>query len=128
MEKYYTPVKEEFHIGFEYEAKPKGSEFVGYLHFTWQGENSLQALFHTSSIIVKHLDREDIESFGFNTEDNGTCYNKQDGFTLYGIYPWEWEKGIKNAYKITIENDDVFIGIIKSKSELKRLLIQLGIK
>jgi hypothetical protein len=72
---------------------------------------------------VKRLDREDIESFDFTTEDNGECYNRQDGFTLFGIYPWEKE----NEYKICIETKTVFLGVINNKSELKRILRQTGI-
>lgn len=137
--KYYTPEIEEFHVGFEYEQCPFKVEdskkdkwsvvrkFVypdGVHNYTKiHGIEALELPIKEQCVRVKYLDREDIESLGYHTEDNGECYNKSEGFTLVGLYPWEKP----NEYKITIELNDVFLGIIKNKSELKRLLKQLGI-
>jgi hypothetical protein len=76
---------------------------------------------------IKYLDREDIESCGFDTEDNGECYCMIDMFDLYGLYPWEWDKGIKNQYKIILNGETLYRGIIKNISELKVLLKQLNV-
>jgi len=76
---------------------------------------------------IKYLDREDIESCGFDTEDNGECYCMIDMFDLYGLYPWEWDKGIKNQYKIILNGKTLYRGIIKNISELKVLLKQLNL-
>lgn len=136
MDKYYIPELEEFHHGFEYERWLNSAytpekynkeifEFVdkddiwdddvtNMLAYSYSGGDGLR---------VKYLDREDIESLGWDTDDNGQCYNKTSGFTLYGLYPWE----DINEYKITIEMDTVFLGIIKNKSELIKLLKQLNI-
>ena len=76
---------------------------------------------------IKYLDREDIESCGFDTEDNGECYCMIDMFDLYGLYPWEWDKGIENQYKIILNGETLYRGIIKNISELKVLLKQLNV-
>ena len=153
MEKYYTPELEEFHVGFEYEHLAKG-----YLWFlnglgpkdTWMKEtfsggagqdgesevHELDALIEDKAVRVKHLDREDIESFGFkrsNLRDNifleecdewnhrpAECIgiNFNEGFDHIMIF--FVEKGGKIKHGQTI-----FAGKLNNKSELKRLLKQL---
>jgi hypothetical protein len=73
-------------------------------------------------IKFKYLDREDIESLGFNTEDNGTCYNIKKGFDIYGLYPLE-----DNLIEICKFTNTLFKGMVKNKSELKRILKILNI-
>lgn len=131
--KYYTPDITEFHSGFEYEIRfiDEDDNFkwawqkLSYeLDGSWKNtEEDLQEEIDCGRFRVKYLDREDIESFGFTTEDNGECYNLQEEHVLYGLYPWERD----NEYKITIDSNAVFLGIIKNKSELKKLLTQLDI-
>jgi hypothetical protein len=155
--KYYTPKIEEFHVGFEYEfhamttggmdivdfsqTPPKTISSVKPMNKFWvQSEihvddfglisrslEKIKELLESDQIRVKYLDRDDIESCSFNTEDNGECYNKTNAFDIYGLYPWEWDKGIQNQYKIILNGDTLFLGIIKNKSELKVLLKQLNI-
>lgn len=129
MIKYYTPTLEEFHVGFEYEyLEPvnnqgyvKGEIFSGNdIDDTWSERRYRK-------LRVKYLDKEGIESFGFNTEDNGECYNKSIGWMIIGIYPWEDINDKPNEYKISVDMNIVFHGIIKNKSELKKLLKQLNI-
>jgi hypothetical protein len=122
---YYTPTIEEFHIGFEYEWLDENKMWIKSF---CPEEISVEGFDEqTYGLRVKYLDREDIESLGFNTEDNGECYNKTNAFDIYGLYPWEWNKGIQNQYKIILNGDTLFLGIIKNKSELKVLLKQLNI-
>jgi hypothetical protein len=144
--KYYTPSIEEFHVGFEYEELRIITE--GYIETTEDcdfTENTEGATWTstTFNIIqesdwedlkyrfryekynkayhrVKYLDKEDIESLGFKyimTSYNG--YYKKDNIEL----------GVAYDKRIQIKTDEgfVFLGIIKNKSELKRLLNQLGI-
>ena len=120
MSKYYTPKIEEFHVGFECEYQNIENAVWGL--FKHPNLDSLPLDHELECIRVKYLDREDIESLGFNTEDNGECYNLQIGFDLYGIYPWE-----SNKIHIIKDMKTLFEGIIKNKSELKKLLIQLSI-
>ena len=127
-EKYYTPKIEEFYIGFKYEIMSMENAQWG--SYTLKDGNDLITLImrDQDERRVKYLDREDIESFGFHTEDNGECYNKSIGWMIIGIYPWSDINGKDHEYKISIDMNTIFHGIIKNKSELQRLLSQLNIK
>jgi len=137
--KYYTPTIDDFHVGFECEMKNSSDPiYFDWEHCTFKDDFSnelsedycfeyLRTDLKEENIRVKYLDRDDIESCSFNTEDNGECYNKTNAFDIYGLYPWEWDKGIQNQYKIILNGDTLFLGIIKNKSELKVLLKQLNI-
>ena len=147
--KYYTPTIEEFHVGFEYEvfedwdiekektwhkqvydilkSNPERLEYVG-------GD--------MSKFRVKYLDKEDIESLGF--EFNKEYYNnffkekylvffsKDMNITL-SFYPnlktvgtilYDPSKS-KIMYEKGIDIKTINCIKIKNKSELKRLLKQL---
>ncbi|MHA2182983.1 MAG: hypothetical protein ACXAAH_16305, partial [Promethearchaeota archaeon] len=84
-DKYYTPTIEEFHVGFEYEYSVSGDEGtwettslngdfyekeheVTYLPMRIRNSNTK---IHAGRVRVKHLDREDIESFGFEWNEMG---------------------------------------------------------
>jgi hypothetical protein len=131
--KYYTPNIEEFHVGFEFEGliTERG-------HQSWSLNDNLTANKLSDIILwlseekdhpryeevrVKYLDREDIESLGFNTEDNGTCYNMEKGFDIYGLYPLE-----DNLIEICKFTNTLFKGMVKNKSELKMILKMLNIE
>jgi len=120
--KYYVPNITEFHVEFEWKDENEQWHRSVPTEITIEGFNE-----QTYGLRVKYLDREDIESFDFNTEDNGECYNKIKAFDIYGLYSWEWDKGVKNQYKIILNGDTLFLGSIKNKSELKVLLKQLKI-
>lgn len=142
MDKYYTPEREEFHIGFEYEhnnvsIKPiEEQKWV----FAICSSNTLSGIeydlsetckekeFRNKSIRVKRLDKEDIESLGFvlQSEGNGRL---------------EFHKlGDENVYltligrKVTIQvrftgmlEIDIDHLIIKNKSELEKILKMIGL-
>lgn len=137
--KYYTPDISEFHVGFEYECLDLSDDFESK---TWrkqifEGED-LRGYFteeiKKGEIRVKHLDREDIESFGFEVKSDygvGTSYHLHNSYRLdtvkrEGITYSEFEVRI---FKIGILDclDRIFIGDIKNKSELKRILVQTNI-
>lgn len=121
---YYTPEIEEFHVGFEYEILQENDK--------WEKESIL----HKPEIVtlpymkielirVKHLDLEDIESLGFKKHKSIPDYFRYEDFVLR----------IERERKISIYIYDeytvdklIFIGLIKNKSELKKLIVQLGIK
>jgi hypothetical protein len=127
---YYTPTIEEFYTGFEFVLWLNNSYWSKPRVWDYKTTASLKIIeqdINNQQVKVKYLDREDIESLGFNTEDNGECYNKTNAFDIYGLYPWEWNKGIQNQYKVILNGDTLFLGIIKNKSELKVLLKQLNI-
>lgn len=114
---YYTPNIEEFHVGFEFEK------------FWYDGSWSREKLeadeladIEDEMLVltrVKYLDQEDIESLGgiqlpdTNSFDIGECQIYFQDHTYIEIY------------------DDcarlVFQGAIKNKSELKRVLKQVGV-
>jgi hypothetical protein len=173
--KYYTPEIEEFHVGFEYESlqDPRFPEKDS----SWE-KNTIKDEWDLKTFIgyycgdhievrVKALDREDIESLGFEDRDmfyydskisykNGVPFvenymNKSKSKVLskfikshmggnYGLgseYIFiEKVKSYENATHISriIYNGDgsamvtsAFRGTIKNKSELKRILKQIGV-
>ena len=93
---------------------------------------SLEGLIKSKQIRVKHLDKEDIEILGFSmrTTSYGVYYIKNQ----YKIdYAWDKRLIISENNKMVVDKDFenqgniLFIGIIKNKSELKRILKQLNI-
>ncbi len=142
--KYYTPEISEFHIGFEFEYRVKDdiwekdtidtsiSDRKG-LVLDIPSENEYG--YDPINIRVKHLDREDIESLGF-VYDNSI--NNRDIFELKIDSHKQIVLKINfNVAKIEILSEDLnvftdidnylFSGKIKNKSELKKLMVQLGI-
>ena len=153
--KYYTPSIEEFHVGFEYEycdyqseepsewyAARFGCDYkkahdIGLhncLSFTYEEwEYILQDFINKEYVRVKYLDKEDIEDLGF-IYDNKLKFPK-------GKYKTTVVEYVNDIYCLsTFDNheimiseycdgvfDKLFEGTIKNKSELKRVLKQLGI-
>jgi len=75
-------------------------------------------------IRVKYLDKEDIESLGFEqSKEEASLFNKGDYWICFteGVHHLEITLQVDNI------NDTVFSGIVKNKSELKRVLKQIGI-
>ncbi len=139
MSKYYTPEIEEFFVGFEYESKylPKDEKFYK-AEFE---EGSICKMSKDSEYRVKHLDREDIESLGgkiIKVRDGG--FNAQIYTSDYSFLDITYDS---DTHKIYIEgfyqtkmvakktegydSHTIFQGIIKNKSEFKKLLKQLNI-
>ena len=153
VNKYYTPELEEFHVGFEYEHKEcfldgtvktqedfDNSKWVkqtcdsGIIYIE-RALNSKNAKNGLCGVRVKHLDREDIESLGFNydkTSSDSQLKFYRDNLCLF-YRPKSKELGTftvdpeKNDYMIKYTRDNKMISAltIKNKSELKRLLKQL---
>jgi len=141
--KYYTPEISEFHVGFEYEylneyAKPEP---------TWQKEK-LQLNdwfvhnFEIEKARVKHLDKQDIEELGWKDSNLIGKYQKfgYEGYTMdYMTEPntlgvmniitiYDAEEKSKYQFLRTTENDNIiFRGTIRNKSELLTLMKQIGI-
>ena len=142
MSEYYTPEIEEFHVGFEYEWLNENNDWVKEdtpIEITKEGFEE-----QTYGLRVKYLDREDIESLGF-TDYKHSAYDwykfsktiecpianynycgarllhdrSTSGIIIMGYeYQFELDED-KNAVNL-------FRGIIKNKSELVKLLKQLG--
>lgn len=136
--RYYTPTIEEFQVGFEYEVFQKGNkEPVLFSTFPIETEDKwygytfpdpflgfrLDKMFETYILRVKYLDEQDIKELGWVQDEN---------------YPTQYYLKETDFVWTLVEFDD-FINIetssrhvnfnvtIKNKSELKKLMSQLGI-
>lgn len=130
--KYYTPSIEEFYVGFEFEYNEnsiwtkKILEFYNNFSSLWSSKCDIN-LFR-----VKYLDKEDIESLGFSINPPNNYSGYEDFFNYsIGVSPYRlWFTYDKHKVKITLPLSDgktLFEGVIKNKSELKKLLQQLNI-
>jgi len=136
-DKYYTPEIEEFHVGFQYEEL-WGLEGINgeWLDSIYEEDSSVRNL--VEIVRVKKLDSEDIESLGWKFKDKcqweipftysfnemgiGEVNDVNGGWNL--IYTKDqWCSIVQDCYGKT----SCFRGIIKNKSELRRLMKQLGI-
>ena len=125
--KYYTPEINEFYVGFEYEEL----EEVENNNQTWnkyQVEKSDYLGNYNNSLAlneirVKILDKEDIESLGFEEVESGIYMKDKTKFVKYVLDTRSSRFSIRNS----IYNECWFYGTIKNKSELIRILKQLHI-
>jgi hypothetical protein len=152
-EKHYVPEIGEFQIGFEYEIT-NGYEWVkktfaieDLKSFLYE---SLNNGIEQGQIRVKHLDKDDIESLWFKANESMMEY-RRSMFTKDVAHHASTNKGLllillcsndwtlisftenPGAYvmelpdeKLTILGGTLFAGYIKNKSELKRILKQIG--
>lgn len=129
--KYYTPSLEEFHIGFEYEYRDlcgwHSEEFSSF--DTYDGDGAMVDWCPREDNLerfrVKFLDEQDFIDLGFiksETDSLGYIYFTKSSYTI-AYYP--------PTIFIEIDNEESpfqkFIGTIKNKSELIKLLTQLGL-
>lgn len=146
--KYYTPEIEEFHIGFEFEYENKllkqwKQEKLSLATPNWDWDwGIISSIVERGAIRVKYLDKEDIESLGFNyvCDDrdgkNIIVYNKAINEEIWVLcdYRYRFDEDVEEA-KLPIRifksnpkyHDNTFLGVIKNKSELKRVLKMLNI-
>jgi len=163
--KYYTPSIEEFHVGFEYEYRTNGDDWIKHALFTKADLlECIDDLEENDNIIrTKHLDREDIESFGFvdvsRTKGNYDSTDEREDkvFLLKQNYPSLKVSDYHNRFVLRIMKDreiriqrrgyckvgegaypphgcwrycgssHLFQGTIRNRSELKRILTQIGV-
>jgi len=136
--KYYTPTIEEFHVGFEFEFLNNQNEWIFSNDFSLDFADDdtdtvseVERLLEVSKIRVKNLCREDIESENWELD---SCVEKE----CFYIHK---SSNLKNGTirlvfrekegSIEINCDkfgECFYGILKNKSELQKLMIQLNIK
>lgn len=136
--KYYTPTIDEFYIGFKYELKLRNRWVIEKYE---PGEDCLVGdimyKLKNEDIRVKYLDQEDIESLGWEAGLINVGNNELDTYGI-GSYVITTPVGVYNKTKVIdisyvspMNNNErlsrVFRGIIKNKSELKKLMKQLGI-
>lgn len=135
---YYTPEIEEFHVGFECEGLITEHGFQGWSEIEIIDSKKLIELRLPwdrnpyDEVRVKHLDQEDIESLGWSKEKNNTytIEKKEDGFNCYSKYTLTFtgRVNIQSEYFSSWGgNKENFSIRIKNKSELRKLMQQLGI-
>ena len=128
-DRYYNPKIDEFHVGFEYEHLLKDN-FTGCTILCYPDIEDVYYDIPLNKIRVKHLDSSDIESLGFKLK-----VENKFGITFANrLYSIVYSKMKFNHIEVFLiqpyinESDGLkFSGIIKNKSELKKLLIQLEI-
>ena len=125
--KYYTPEIEEFHVGFEFEFEDEDGG--GWTKTIIEDQPSLCNW--TGMLIdyrVKHLDREDIESLSKGKTNRGLFILKNSEFDHRRILCMtECNHVIIGNASKGKDYEQLFVGIVKNKSEFKRLLKQLDI-
>lgn len=126
--KYYTPELEEFHIGFQFEynseifedwKKCDNADLEDCYHAIQDISQNLETKYR-----VKILDKEDIESLGFEEVESGIYMKDKTKFVKYVLDTRSSRFSIRNS----IYNECWFYGTIKNKSELIRILKQLQIE
>jgi hypothetical protein len=138
--KYYTPSGTEFHVGFEYEIF---EDFDFYEEESWHeqiyGRNGYdqESLGHVQILLdpiptlvrVKFLDREDIESLGWTFNNENLEFLTFDRLVGGNTRDHLWVLRLEKDSRLYIRQDKHcrFLGTIKNKSELRRLMKQLGI-
>ena len=144
--KYYTPTIDEFHVEFEYERNIGSSTE----HEKWKKIDDFSNAYEyeddplygvikdlrCENIRVKYLDKEDIETCGFtfyHKNDKsywgGTCHTYIIGNDVGNVFLYYIPDKNKVVIRQELEQGEnqLFEGIVKNKSELKKLIKQLGI-
>ena len=130
MSKYYIPDISEFYIGFEYEKwVTEEQEYRTFeilkvvdINNAWVKLKAVGMRGVGWEIRVKHLDIENILSFGFTLVDD------YDGVGQATFEKGEWFViWTRDVTEIHYGEDMVFCGKIKNKSEFKRILNQVNI-
>lgn len=145
--KYYTPTIEEFHIGFEYEDLRFDPEWkLATSGGTWYTKTvatgySLLSVFKNYKIgylidldtkeanyRVKYLDREDIESLGWEIRTDSNACKFIPEYTIGRFYLKHCLGGNLTIYDDSAVDEYCFRGEIKNKFELRKLMKQLNIE
>ena len=142
--KYYTPSIEEFHVGFEYELWEEDicedyswkqhvftlNDMAESLHpETKHHAGGLLSELEGEYIRVKYLDKEDIESFGFEysrTLEKNVLLFKSNEYSLWVEMDSNFVR-IRNTEEVFPGNIQLFFGEIKNKSELQQVLKMIGV-
>lgn len=139
---YYKPTIEEFFVGFEYECKPIGMTQVEYMKMTYSGSTALLSEFKYSELRVKTLDEYDLVDLGWKTAYSPSYVMDDQSILLHSIGEEpKWFNLEKDGELIVIteckiynevsgnwNQEPVFKGRIKNKSELRKLMQQLEIQ
>ncbi len=120
--KYYQPKLDEFGINFEYEVNTGDKWEKRILQHTTSLHN-IKILLNKGSIRVCKLDKPIIESLGWNT-----IFGIKDTYEISDGYYKLFKYSTSECWNIRANSKHVFKGILKNKSELAKLMVQLNIK
>lgn len=140
--KYYTPTQEEIHFGFEFEARYKDKPWVKGI----ADEDFFDTDFDTAPVVrfgavdnkrsdvefrVKYLDKEDIESEGFEflrTNEKVNLFQRNIIFIKHRIEDNWIEIENNRGSAMHLRGDVFFSGKINNKSEFKKILKMIGVQ
>ena len=134
--KYYVPDITEFRVGFGYEEKSSGlwakqiyNESSPILNAQIWDEygcklDTIKDYIEQEQVRVKYLDTSDIESFGFSHIGALWFENIEKSYRIR-----KWKGNEVDIYKWWINGDNnlIFRGKIKNKSELQQVLKMIGV-
>lgn len=139
---YYTPVVEELHIGFECELLYQSDNNLARTeNYKWHSvkldKNNFQraySLIKDNKIRVRLLCKTDIEDLGFQStvglNEDGGCFHNAQKFTVFLSPAYTTNevdcRHVFITYKINDMLGKKFVGKLKNKSELKKVLQQTG--
>ena len=132
---YYTPKLEEFCVGFEGEFYDADDKNWTVFKIKYQSELCNWTSYN-DGIRVKYLDQSDIEDTGFKYTGKSIdiWFEKEGNFDMgtWISYKIQMHYGLhdKRMSIFALDINDEYIlfrGIINNKSELKKVLIQLGV-
>lgn len=135
--RYYIPTIEDFYQGVEYEVyigeRTCYSQEVFYLNESHL--NLVRQKLASNEIRIKYLDKEDMKELGWISNGSGWYdLNKVPGslpyFTHVKFKEWGKQTAIiayRGEPKTATEDQHLFVGEIKNKSDLKKIMIQLQI-
>ena len=122
--KYYTPHISEFYVGFEFEFYDEEDRDWNKTTINCQSDLCNWTGFDIEKK-VKYLDKEDIESLGFFSDNtDSSFFETKDEKRWINMEYFEKGKGWYLSFDEE-ENQFAFSGYVKNKSELKRVLKQL---
>lgn len=136
--KYYTPKIEEFHVGFSFEFKHRDYPYSGWIkydtpEFNWELEDCPIGKKDLSEYRVKYLDESDIVAEGWEKISEGVFSIRNSSnisvIMSLGIGKENWIILEKSSYEGGQEEEyRKFVGTIRNKSELKKVMEMVGIK
>lgn len=141
--KYYVPKIEELHYGFDYEHLPMRylwylqgcglkDEWIEETFYGGSGNDGesevheIERLIEDKAIRIKHLDRSDLESLGW--KNTSLAKSKETQYYNIGEISLHHNGDIIVIHEKECEWDScIFRGTIRNRSELKRILAQIGV-
>ena len=128
-DKYYTPESNEFHIDFEYECKSHSigkknewSKFICGEELVLDNKFLLNQI-KNKLVRVKYLNKEDIKELGWKYDRNYIYY-----LNNYMLHFFSNNILVHIFDDIEDENSTIFLGFIKNKSELQKIMNLINIK